>query len=324
MRLGKLNNSELNNILSKLKNVNTEVICGSALGEDCAAIKTDDLILITTDPITGCTQNIGKLAIDVCVNDIASSGGTPFACLVTLLACPDENIENIQLIMEEISNYASSLSIDVIGGHTEYTDAVNRTILSITMIGKTKKFISSFDFKQGDRIIVCGNIAKEGTNILLKEHTNELSDIDVDEYQQGIKDTSDLSVLAVGKALLNTKSHISMHDITEGGLFGSLAEICNSANLGAVIELEKIPMLDITAKICGILKLNPYRLISSGSMLIVCQDADEVMSILKKNDFVCSDIGYITNNQRVIAKNGDRIIELTTEADELFKLAEGK
>ncbi len=57
---------------------------------------------MSTDPITGATKGIGKLAIYISCNDVASSGGAePIGALLTILAPPNTTKEDIEIIMKE-------------------------------------------------------------------------------------------------------------------------------------------------------------------------------------------------------------------------------
>lgn len=60
---------------------------GAAVGEDCAAVELaeDEMFVISTDPITGTAQDIGKLAILVTTNDLASAGAEPVGVMLTVL-----------------------------------------------------------------------------------------------------------------------------------------------------------------------------------------------------------------------------------------------
>ena len=143
MRLGKLTEEELKGFLSNKNVFNKEVLVSSRIGEDCSLLKTEDFIAITTDPITITQADIGFKAITVCVNDLASAGAVPFAATVTLLAPPDCSVEKLKSVNDDIAREAAALRIDVVGGHTEFTDAVNRIVVSITMLGRTEKFFSA-------------------------------------------------------------------------------------------------------------------------------------------------------------------------------------
>ena len=100
MRYGKLTSDELKySVLDVVKRRRKEVVCSAALGEDCASFKSEKLILISTDPITGTTVDIGSLSIKVASNDIYAAGGEPLLAMVTVIAPHDESIESIREIM---------------------------------------------------------------------------------------------------------------------------------------------------------------------------------------------------------------------------------
>lgn len=320
MRLGKLTNDELKSVVLKDLSVkNKEVLRGGAIGEDCAAIQSDEIILVTTDPITAECENIGYLAIHVCANDIAAGGGKPFACAITILAHPAESVENIGKLMNELRETASSLGIDIIGGHTEFTDAVTRTIVSVTMLGKTKKFISSYEFRSGDDVYVIGNIGIEGTGILLTKYRAEFIKLLGEEtFAEGVLLGKKISVLPIGAALYGMNPTPALHDITEGGVFGALAEVCEAAELGAEIYEDKIPLHDITRRVCEYLSLSPYGLISSGSMLCITGKGFLVEEFLKKEKIAYSRIGKVTDKKGVFSSGKNGRYEVFTKADELF------
>lgn len=165
MDIGKLPNEILREkILRKIRKINEDVIVTPSIGEDCAAIKFDDEVcVVTTDPITAATKDIGKIGVIINSNDIASSGVRPIGITVTLLAPPNAKIEEIENIMDDIIKTCEGLNIDILGGHTEITDAVNRYILSITAIGKGKNIVKTGGAKVGDDLIMTGYAGLEGT-----------------------------------------------------------------------------------------------------------------------------------------------------------------
>ena len=104
---------------------------------------------------------------------------------------------------------------------------------------------------------------------------------------------------------------------------GAAYEMAQAAGLGIDIKLEDIPLEGLTRRLCSHLNINPYRLISSGSMLIAASDAQRVMDALAREGIPSAVIGEFTlgGEMRVI-KNG-RAEELTPpERDELYKLKE--
>lgn len=136
MKAGKLNWDDLRNIIEGNRGVlRDEVVVHSGIGEDCAVINFGDWdCVLSTDPITGAGKNMGKLAVNINCNDVASSGAEPVGIMVTILAPEGTRIEEIKELMNEIGAECSRLGIEIMGGHTEVTAAVNKMIVSCTVI----------------------------------------------------------------------------------------------------------------------------------------------------------------------------------------------
>ena len=102
MRIGKLTSSELQKyVFDKTVAKNPEILQSAGLAEDCAALRTPKILLLTTDPITATGNNAGRLAITVSANDVAVSGGTPLCCLLTIIAPTTASAEDVGKFMKE-------------------------------------------------------------------------------------------------------------------------------------------------------------------------------------------------------------------------------
>ena len=118
-----------------------EVILGSGVGEDCGAVvaEPDEVLVMSTDPITGTAIEIGHLAVDITANDLASAGAEPVGILLTVMLPPNTEEAELKTIMTEVNASCERLNLSVIGGHTEVTDAVTRPVLTVTGVGKVKR-----------------------------------------------------------------------------------------------------------------------------------------------------------------------------------------
>jgi len=317
-----------NNILEKLlfqfsEPQRREVLTKPGIGEDCAAIDfADDICVVTTDPITGADDEIGILGIHIACNDLASSGAEPVGILVTVLAPPETELEDLEKLLRQIKETSMAMKIDVLGGHTEVTDAVNRLVLSITAIGKAKNnaLISTGGAKPGDSIILTQFAATEGTAILAWLFEQELKrEFGAELVDNAKKLLNSISVVKEG--LLAAKYGVScMHDVTEGGVLGALWEIGTASGYGFKIEKRKIPILEETRRICSFLGLDPLKLISSGSMIIVTPDGGELLKVLHQNDIKASEIGCITFEKEFLLIEDNKTVKIDMpESDELYK-----
>lgn len=324
MRIGKLNWDELNYIIKNHKGKRRkEVQISNGIGEDCAVIDFGSTkCVISTDPITGASENIGKLAVNINCNDIASCGVEPLGLLVTILAPPDTELEELHDTMKEIHEEAIKRGAQIIGGHTEITEAVNKIIVSCTALGKSDENepISTAGAKVGDSIIVTKELCLEGTSILVNDHLERCKTIlTSDEIAEVSSYVEMISVVKEG--VIGGKCRVSsMHDITEGGVLGALWELASASNLGFEVEECKMPLTEVSKKICKEFSVNPLKLISSGSMIMTTNEPEMVLEKLKEAHVKATVIGKIINSGGWIM-TGEKLIEVKPpEADELFNL----
>lgn len=324
MKEGKLDFDDLRSIIFNNKTIKrNEVKVRNDVGEDCSVIDFGDCEgIFSTDPITGANENVGKLAVHINCNDIASSGGEPIGILVTILAPISSSIDEINTVMHEIDEEAAKIGVEIIGGHTEVTSAVNKMVISVTVIGKNKKgkSIKTAGAKVGDDIIVTKSIALEGTYILINDHEERVKKVlSQDEIELGKSLMDKISVLEEGK-IGGEFGVNSMHDITEGGLLGGLFEVAMASHKGFKIYKERIPMLDITKKVCREFQIDPLRLISSGSMLITTENGEELLKKLNERGIEASIIGTIYESGGILVDDNKEINVEPPKRDELFNI----
>jgi hydrogenase expression/formation protein HypE len=324
MKEGKLDFDDLRSIILNNKTIKrNEVKVRNDVGEDCSIIDFGDCEgIFSTDPITGADENIGKLAVHINCNDIASTGGEPIGILVTILAPTSSNLEEINKVMNEIDEETSKIGVEIIGGHTEVTSAVNKMVISVTVIGKNLKgkSIRTAGAKLGDDIIVTKTLGLEGTYILISDYEQRIEKVlSKEEIEFGKSLINKISVLEEGK-IGGEFGVNSMHDITEGGVLGGLFEVAMASNTGFKIFNDKIPILEITKKVCAEFKIDPLRLISSGSMLITTKNGGELIGKLRQKGIDASLIGIICERDGILVDKGNEIKVEAPKRDELFNI----
>lgn len=324
MKIGKVSESVLKrSIFKQIRTKREEVVLGAKVGEDCAAIKlaANETFVISTDPITGTIKDIGSLSVHVTANDLASAGAEPVGIMLTVLL--PENIfeSDLKEMMQQIEETCAKLNIQVMGGHTEVTKAVNQPIISVTGVGKVKdkEIISTGGAKPGQDIVVSKWVGLEGTSILAKEHEAAL----LDKYPRTLVETAkglDQYISVVKEAAEAVKSGVSaMHDVTEGGIYGALWEMAEASGVGLEIDLKKIPIRQETVEVCEFFHINPYGLISSGSMLMAIDNGYDLVRNLEKIGIRATVIGKATKSKdRVIFNEDERRFLEPPKGDELY------
>jgi hydrogenase expression/formation protein HypE len=323
---GKVPHEVLRDIIFNNKNKNNlkreEILIRPSIGEDCSAFfLKDELCIISTDPITGTTEDIGYLSVMVNVNDIASSGGEAIGVMTTILLPIGTTENELLVVINGIYKGCKESNIEVMGGHTEVTDAVNRIVVTNTIVGKSKnkKFVSTSGAKVGESVVMTKLAAIEGTSIMLKSMTQEdKNNLNIDCKSLINKLDKMLSVAIEGGVGCDFNVS-SMHDITEGGVLGGCYEVAQASNVGININLDVVKILEETVKICKKFNINPYKLISSGAMLMTTSNPDKLLKKLKEHGVEATVIGIITEKDKTYTIQKEIYEMDEIETDELYK-----
>jgi hydrogenase expression/formation protein HypE len=188
----------------------------------------------------------------------------------------DDTEEDIEEMMRQAGEVSARLGVEIIGGHTEITPAVNTPVIVSTAIGRAPKSGSqqADQLVPGDYIMITKSAGLEGSGIIACDFEEELKKVLTDEEIAEAKSLLDhVSVVTEGVAAGKVGTH-GMHDVTEGGILGAAWEMSHAAGIGMEIDADKIAILPETEAICKAADLDPLRLISSGCMLIACQDGN--------------------------------------------------
>ena len=326
MKVGKISEVALKRaVLKQLNNVREEVLFGGSIGEDCAAMKLDkgEVCVCSSNPVTGAGKIQGALAIYSAVNNLVTSGAEAVGVLVTVLL--PENFKESRLIEinEQIEEVCQQLNIQVMGGHTEVTMAVNEPVFSVTAIGKSKEneLLHAKNAKADQDIVMSKWIGMEGSVAIVAAKEKELLERFPKTMIDKLKKMQPYCSVA-NEAALAVKSGVSaMHDVSSGGIYGALYELSEAAGVGLEIDLRAIPICQETVEICEYLGLNPYYLKSGGSMLMVCDHGQELVRTLEKEGIHAAVIGRTTSdNAKAVINEGEVSYLERPKADELLKV----
>ena len=316
MEIGKVPENVLKrSVFKKLTVKRPEVLVHAGVGEDCAVLApTENALVLSTDPITASAKEIGTIAFHITANDIASSGAELVGILLTIIMPPNSEEGELKQIMDDVSQLTAEYHVEILGGHTEVSAVVNQTLVSVTGIGRIAKdkLVTTKGLKPGQDLVVTKWVGLEGTSIIATEFEKELKKrLPVSIVDESQKFASLLSVVKDSRVAMQVGVS-AMHDVTEGGIFGALWEMAEA--------LKKIPIRQETIEICEFFNLNPYQLISSGSMLIGTDHGSQLVDALAKEGIHASVIGKaVEGNDRVIFNDGEKRFLEPPKADELYR-----
>jgi hydrogenase maturation factor len=315
-------------VFNHLGSDSPRVLQGPHIGEDAAIIDLGDKVLVAkANPITGADSKIGWLAVHINANDVATRGAKPqwFMNTILLPEWSDESL--LEIIAKEINEACNELGICVVGGHTEVVHGLKRPIVSGFMLGEADKLelVTTGGAKTGDDIILTKGAGIEGTGILAEDFKHVLSKKLSEDVLKNARMLLD-EISIVNEALHVSKiGPNSMHTPTEGGILNGMIEISEAAHVGFKIYEDKIPITDETRQICKALNIDPLKLLSSGSLLIVSnpEKTNKIIRILSELKILAGVIGKITpesESRMIIHKDGVTRVVKTIEQDELYRI----
>ncbi len=279
---GKLSNEMIDKIfLPRFLNATLEKMEDQAVLDNPGgriAFSTDTFVV---DPIFFPGGDIGDLAINGTVNDVAMSGAQPkFMSVAFILeeGLPFETLHRIVLSMEKAAKMAGVL---IVAGDTKVVNrgSCDKLFINTTGFGFVPDdvHISASNLKPGDKILLSGSLADHGMAVMTSREG--LS------FQSTVKsDTAGLNHLVQDMLKVSTDIH-AMRDPTRGGLATSLNEFANSSKVGIQLYDGHIPVKEDVRGACEILGIDPLYVANEGKLIAVvpADIADHILAAMKKN-----------------------------------------
>jgi hydrogenase expression/formation protein HypE len=327
---GKLPNAFLGDLLARYRITDPSVIVGPSVGEDTAAVTIDGetVLVLKTDPITFATESIGRYAVLINANDLATAGAGARWMLATLLLPCGFSRSQVRQIFVDLHEACKTQGITLCGGHTEITDAVSRPVVTGMLAGTISgnDLIRKKRMAPGDRVLVTKGVAVEGTAIIATEFRELLLEkgMHAEEIDACRAFQSMISILPEARIAWANGGVSALHDVTEGGIATALAELSLAGGRGLRIQHDRVPVYPQTRRMADILGVDPLGLIGSGSLLICCRPhfARQLVADLKKAAIAVADIGEVTTFEAGIEalENGRSVPWPCFDVDEITRL----
>lgn len=242
------------------------------------AFTTDSFVV---SPIFFPGGNIGELAVNGTVNDLAMCGAIPKYLSLSFILEEGLKMEEFWEVLVSIKNACQKAGVHVVTGDTKVVEKGkgDKIFINTSGIGvlHPAAAIHLNKIKVGDKIILNGNIAAHGIAIMsVREGLTFESDI--------ISDTAALNETV--KVLLDEfGEHIHfLRDPTRGGVATTLSEIARDGGLGIDIIEKYLPIDEQVAGACEILGLDPVYVANEGIFISIVDEkiAYNYLSALKK------------------------------------------
>ncbi|MDZ7962548.1 MAG: hydrogenase expression/formation protein HypE [Aulosira sp. DedQUE10] len=265
-----------NPILSQLEDQASFNLANLMQQGDRLAFTTDSYVV---DPLFFPGGDIGELAINGTINDLAVSGAKPLYLTCSVILEEGLAVETLRRVATSMKLAANQAGVQIVTGDTKVVPrgAADKLFINTAGIGiiPVGIEISAHKIKPGDAIIINGELGNHGAAILIARgelalETNIESDC---QPLHGLVET-----------ILNVCPEVhAMRDATRGGLATVLNEFALSSNVGIRLYEQSIPVREEVKGVCEILGLDPLYLANEGKLVLVVpgQKAKTVLAAMK-------------------------------------------
>jgi len=225
--------------------------------------------------------NIGDLAVNGTVNDLAVSGARPLYLSAGFILEEGFPIETLRRIVESMQAAAAAAGVQIATGDTKVVERGkgDGCYINTAGVGVLERSIrlGAARVQPGDVVIVSGPIADHGVTILLARGELELE-------SEIVSDSRPLFGL-VASLLDATTSVRCLRDATRGGVATVLNEIAVAADVGIRIDEERIPVRDEVLGACELLGIDPLHVACEGRVVAVvgAAEADIALEAMRRD-----------------------------------------
>jgi hydrogenase expression/formation protein HypE len=284
------------------------------IGDERLAFSTDSYVV---DPIFFPGGNIGDLAVNGTVNDLAMCGAVPLFLSVGLIIEEGFAASDLNNILRQMGVATQKAGVLVVTGDTKVVPrgAADKIFINTSGIGRIPEGveISGHRARPGDKILLSGTLADHGIAILTSREGMRFD-------SPVVSDTAALNHLVQQMLAVDRDIHV-LRDPTRGGLGTTLNEIAGQSRVGIHIAEDRIPIKPDVAALCELLGFDPLYIANEGKLIaFVSPDhADAVLAVLRADalgrdaciigEVVQEPAGRVTLRTRI---GGSRIVDMLT------------
>jgi hydrogenase expression/formation protein HypE len=246
------------------------------VGEATMALTTDSFVV---SPLFFPGGNIGDLAVNGTVNDLAVAGATPLYLTAGFILEEGFPVADLIRITESMRDAAAAAGVRVVTGDTKVVEKgkADGCYINTAGVGVLRREVNLgvAQARPGDAVLVSGPIGDHGVTIMLAR-----GELDIEADVQS--DTAALDGLVAG--LLRAVPGVrALRDATRGGVATILNEIAKAANVAVVATEEAIPVRTEVRGAAELLGIDPMYVACEGRLVAVVDggQADQALAALR-------------------------------------------
>lgn len=272
----------------------------SPIGTDCAFVPVRNAgLLVSTQAGVADGTVAAYAAVYKAANNIRAAGGTLLGIEAAFLLPPTAREIRLKELTKTVLAACDGCHTKLIGGHTEVTDAVTRRCVTVTAVGAAEDdFYSVHKITPGLDIVMSKWIGLEETALIVGDPDRKealLTRFHADYLEETAQYGRWLSIEDEAAAAVRHGA-AAMHDVSDGGIFTALWEAAEGSGCGFEVDLRAIPVRQPVIEIAEFFCLNPYRMKSSGSLLIYTSGGAALVKTLQNAGIAACVIGRTTDN----------------------------
>jgi len=298
-------------ILGHLGADDRDVLVGPQHGVDVGILRIAPgvAMALTTDPVFVVPgygwERAAWFAVHILASDAATSGLQLRWMAVDLNLPSDITESELAELWSAYSRACGDLGLAVVAGHTARYDGCNWPMVggaTCAAIGPESSFVTPNMARPGDRVVVTKGAAIEATALFAATFPDRLAQ-GVGHEITAAADRLFEQMTVVPEARvaarygLRERGVTAMHDATEGGVLGALAELASASGVGLRIRLDAIPVRPEVRAVCGHVGIDPYSSISEGTLIATVRPdhADGFLTALADAGIPAAVVGEVTD-----------------------------
>lgn len=254
------------------------------------ALTTDSFVV---SPLFFPGGNIGDLAINGTVNDLAMGGARPLYISVALILEEGLEIATLRQILGTMARAATAAGVALVTGDTKVVERGRADGMYVTTTGvgvlETSRRLGAELACPGDRVLVSGTLGDHGISVLSRREGFDLT-------TDLVSDTAALAPLVEALLTAAPATH-ALRDPTRGGVSSALNEIAQASQVHMVLDEARLPIHPAVRGACELLGFDPLYVANEGKLVAIvpAEQAEAALSALRAHALgrCATDIGEV-------------------------------
>lgn len=253
-------------------------------------------------------------------NSLLAEKAIPIAMELNILLPMEAKEKDIKAAVKEYDNLCRIHGMEITGGNTQVTDTVNTIVTTVTMVGeavedrrecadriKNAKALNDDHSEDQISVIMTKAMGIEGTAVIARNHESMLRERFNGRFvDECLCFKEHISIEKEARVVMSIPDTV-MHDVSSTGVYGAIWELAVYFGMGASVDLKSIPVWQETIEVTELFDINPYKMTSSGSVLVATRTPELVLDRLEDERIPSCIIGHLVRGNDKILINNDEI-----------------